>query len=113
MGLTGKERSLSPGTQQSPSPPKSQLSFWSPQVFKNPKFNIFTVRNDITLLKLATPAQFSETVSAVCLPTADDDFPVGELCATTGWGKTKYNGERAVGLLPLRLSRGSGCLGQV
>jgi hypothetical protein len=69
------------------------LSFLSPQVFKNPKFNSFTVRNDITLLKLATPAQFSETVSAVCLPTVDDDFPAGTLCATTGWGKTKYNGE--------------------
>lgn len=63
------------------------------QVFKNPKFSILTVRNDITLLKLATPAQFSETVSAVCLPSAEGDFPAGMLCATTGWGKTKYNGE--------------------
>ncbi|XP_019834089.1 chymotrypsinogen B isoform X2 [Bos indicus] len=62
------------------------------KVFKNPKFSILTVRNDITLLKLATPAQFSETVSAVCLPSADEDFPAGMLCATTGWGKTKYNG---------------------
>ncbi|XP_010849046.1 PREDICTED: chymotrypsinogen B [Bison bison bison] len=61
------------------------------KVFKNPKFSILTVRNDITLLKLATPAQFSETVSAVCLPSADEDFPAGMLCATTGWGKTKYN----------------------
>ncbi|XP_036131186.1 chymotrypsinogen B isoform X2 [Molossus molossus] len=62
------------------------------KVFKNPKFNMLTVRNDITLLKLATPARFSETVSAVCLPDADADFPAGTLCATTGWGKTKYNG---------------------
>ncbi|XP_036044901.1 chymotrypsinogen B [Onychomys torridus] len=61
------------------------------KVFKNPKFNMFTVRNDITLLKLATPAQFSDTVSAVCLPSADDDFPAGTMCATTGWGKTKHN----------------------
>uniref|UniRef100_A0A8C6QSH6 chymotrypsin n=1 Tax=Nannospalax galili TaxID=1026970 RepID=A0A8C6QSH6_NANGA len=61
------------------------------QVFKNPKFSMLTVRNDITLLKLAKPAVFSDTVSAVCLPSADDDFPAGTLCATTGWGKTKYN----------------------
>ncbi|CAO2610037.1 Chymotrypsinogen B, partial [Lemmus lemmus] len=93
-GVSQQERSLSLGTRQSPSPPRSQLSFWSPQVFKNPKFNMFTVRNDITLLKLATPAQFSETVSAVCLPTADDDFPAGTVCATTGWGKTKYNASK-------------------
>ncbi|KAI2579714.1 chymotrypsinogen B1, partial [Homo sapiens] len=54
------------------------------KVFKNPKFSILTVNNDITLLKLATPARFSQTVSAVCLPSADDDFPAGTLCATTG-----------------------------
>ncbi|XP_029782204.1 chymotrypsinogen B isoform X2 [Suricata suricatta] len=62
------------------------------QVFKNPKFNMLTIRNDITLLKLATPARFSETVSPVCLPAASDEFPPGLLCATTGWGKTKHNG---------------------
>uniref|UniRef100_A0A8D1CHX0 chymotrypsin n=1 Tax=Sus scrofa TaxID=9823 RepID=A0A8D1CHX0_PIG len=60
------------------------------KVFKNPNFSLLTVRNDITLLKLATPARFSRTVSAVCLPSASDDFPAGTLCATTGWGKTKY-----------------------
>ncbi|XP_069312590.1 chymotrypsinogen B [Eulemur rufifrons] len=64
------------------------------KVFKNPKFSLLTVRNDITLLKLATPAQFSKTVSAVCLPSADDDFPAGSLCVTTGWGKTKYNANK-------------------
>ncbi|XP_032342657.1 chymotrypsinogen B isoform X2 [Camelus ferus] len=61
------------------------------KVFKNPNFSLLTVLNDITLLKLSTPARFSQTVSAVCLPSADDDFPAGMQCATTGWGKTKYN----------------------
>eukprot|EP00069_Balaena_mysticetus_P000290 bmy_14456T0 len=61
------------------------------KVFKNPKFSMLTVRNDITLLKLATPARFSKTVSPVCLPRANDDFPTGMLCVTTGWGKTRYN----------------------
>nr|XP_023421718.1 chymotrypsinogen B-like [Cavia porcellus] len=59
------------------------------KVFKNPKFNMLTIRNDITLVKLATPAQFSKTVSAVCLPSASDNFPDGLQCVTTGWGKTK------------------------
>ncbi|ELW63007.1 Chymotrypsinogen B [Tupaia chinensis] len=44
---------------------------------------------NIQVLKIA---QFSQTVSPVCLPSAQDDFPAGSLCATTGWGKTKYNG---------------------
>ncbi|KAM4801322.1 chymotrypsinogen B [Urocitellus parryii] len=64
------------------------------KVFKNPKFSMLTVRNDITLLKLATPARFSQTVSAVCLPDANDDFPAGTQCVTTGWGKTKYNANK-------------------
>ncbi|XP_012582793.1 PREDICTED: chymotrypsinogen 2-like [Condylura cristata] len=60
------------------------------QIFKNPKFNMFTINNDITLLKLATPARFSQTVFAVCLPSEADDFPAGSLCTTTGWGLTKH-----------------------
>ncbi|XP_068267467.1 chymotrypsinogen 2-like isoform X2 [Nyctibius grandis] len=56
------------------------------KVFKNPKFNMLTIRNDITLLKLATPARLSARVSPVCLPEATDDFPGGMTCVTTGWG---------------------------
>ncbi|XP_024411747.2 chymotrypsinogen 2 isoform X1 [Desmodus rotundus] len=63
------------------------------KVFKNPKYNTITTNNDITLLKLATPARFSQTVSAVCLPDEADDFAAGTLCATTGWGLTKYSNE--------------------
>ncbi|NXO46927.1 CTR2 protein, partial [Aramus guarauna] len=62
------------------------------KVFKNPKFNMLTIRNDITLLKLATPAHLSAHVSPVCLPQANDDFPGGLTCVTTGWGLTDPNG---------------------
>uniref|UniRef100_A0A452UFF2 chymotrypsin n=1 Tax=Ursus maritimus TaxID=29073 RepID=A0A452UFF2_URSMA len=64
------------------------------KVFKNPKFNMVTVRNDIALLKLATPTRFSQTVSPVCLPKTTDEFPPGLVCATTGWGRTKYNAHK-------------------
>uniref|UniRef100_A0A4X2M919 chymotrypsin n=1 Tax=Vombatus ursinus TaxID=29139 RepID=A0A4X2M919_VOMUR len=57
---------------------------------QNPKLNLFTISNDIALMKLATPVQFSDTVSPVCLPSSADDFPAGSTCATTGWGLTKY-----------------------
>ncbi|XP_057566757.1 chymotrypsinogen A [Hippopotamus amphibius kiboko] len=60
------------------------------KVFKNPSYSSLTTSNDITLLKLSTPASFSKTVSAVCLPKASDDFPAGMQCVTTGWGLTKY-----------------------
>ncbi|EPY85059.1 chymotrypsinogen B precursor [Camelus ferus] len=61
------------------------------EVFEHPLWDLHTVRNDISLLKLATPARLSGTVSPVCLPSANASFPVGSLCATTGWGKTWYN----------------------
>ncbi|NXJ87243.1 CTR2 protein, partial [Trogon melanurus] len=61
------------------------------QVFKNPNFNMLTIRNDITLIKLATPARTSSRVSPVCLPQATDDFPGGLTCVTTGWGLTDPN----------------------
>ncbi|XP_037373958.1 chymotrypsinogen 2-like [Talpa occidentalis] len=61
------------------------------QVFSHPWFNRRSMNNDIALLKLATPARFSEIVSPVCLPSAQDTFPVGSLCVTTGWGITYPN----------------------
>ncbi|XP_042653391.1 chymotrypsinogen 2-like [Tyto alba] len=72
--------------QSSPSPDEQRLTI--EKVFKNPKFNMLTIHDDITLIKLATPAKLSERVSPVCLPQATDDFPGGMTCVTTGWGLT-------------------------
>ncbi|XP_004690243.1 PREDICTED: chymotrypsinogen B-like [Condylura cristata] len=63
------------------------------QVFDHPHFINHNSSNDITLLKLATPARLSETVSPVCLPSAQDNFPAGSLCVITGWGRTHYHGD--------------------
>ncbi|XP_061449847.1 chymotrypsinogen 2-like [Rhineura floridana] len=60
------------------------------EVFKNSKFNMFSLGNDITLLKLATPAQLTARVAPVCLPQPTDDFPGGMTCVTTGWGYLKH-----------------------
>ncbi|NXL04872.1 CTR2 protein, partial [Mesembrinibis cayennensis] len=76
--------------QDAPSPDEQRLTI--EKVFKNPKFNMLTIRDDITLLKLATPARLSARVSPVCLPQATDDFPGGMTCVTTGWGLTDPNG---------------------
>uniref|UniRef100_A0A8C2Y719 chymotrypsin n=1 Tax=Coturnix japonica TaxID=93934 RepID=A0A8C2Y719_COTJA len=51
-----------------------------------------TIRNDITLIKLATPAQLNARVAPVCLPQATDDFPGGMTCVTTGWGLLNSKG---------------------
>ncbi|XP_070119224.1 chymotrypsinogen B-like isoform X2 [Equus przewalskii] len=62
------------------------------KVVKNPSYSSLTIRNDITLVKLASSARLSNTVSPLCLPSANDNFPAGTLSVTTGWGKTQYDG---------------------
>ncbi|XP_026570231.1 chymotrypsinogen A-like [Pseudonaja textilis] len=61
------------------------------KVFVHPNWDSGKLNNDIALIKLATPATFSDTVSPVCLTDATDSFQSGNLCVTTGWGKTRYN----------------------
>uniref|UniRef100_A0A8C9FKK4 chymotrypsin n=1 Tax=Pavo cristatus TaxID=9049 RepID=A0A8C9FKK4_PAVCR len=70
-----------------------------PQVFRNPSYSALTIRNDITLIKLATPAQLNARVAPVCLPQATDDFPGGLTCVTTGWGLLNPNGSNTPAIL--------------
>ncbi|KAF1652798.1 Chymotrypsin-like protease CTRL-1, partial [Eudyptes chrysocome] len=59
----------------------------------NPSWNPHKLNNDITLLKLSSPARLGPRVSPVCLPQATDDFPGGMTCVTTGWGRTNTNSQ--------------------
>ncbi|XP_069476464.1 chymotrypsinogen 2-like [Ambystoma mexicanum] len=61
------------------------------QVFTHPQWNSQTINNDIALIKLATPVTFSATIQPVCLAGVGDSYPGGEVCVTSGWGKTRYN----------------------
>ncbi|NWQ62820.1 CTR2 protein, partial [Neopipo cinnamomea] len=83
--------------QKEPGPDQQRLTI--EKVFKNPKFNMLTIRDDIALIKLATPAQFSDRVSPVCLPEATDVFPGGMTCVTTGWGLTDVSDSQTPALL--------------
>lgn len=63
------------------------------QVFKHPRYNGYTINNDILLIKLATPAQMNMRVSPVCVAETGDNFAGGMKCVTSGWGLTRHNGE--------------------
>ncbi|XP_063169152.1 chymotrypsinogen B-like [Candoia aspera] len=69
------------------------------KVFVHPDWSPRNINNDIALIKLATPAKLVKTVSPVCLTDATDSFKGGDICVTTGWGNTCYNGgsERSLG----------------
>jgi len=43
--------------------------------------------NDLALLKLETPIQFTDTIRPICLPTAGEALPVGQTCVAAGWGR--------------------------
>ncbi|XP_063045197.1 chymotrypsin A-like isoform X2 [Engraulis encrasicolus] len=63
------------------------------KVFKHPKYNQFTINNDVLLIKLASPAQINPRVSPVCVAETNDNFPGGMRCVTSGWGLTKHSSD--------------------
>ncbi|KAI7801192.1 chymotrypsin-like protease CTRL-1 [Triplophysa rosa] len=54
----------------------------------HPYYNSQTFNNDVTLLRLATPAQMTQTVSPVCMVGSNANVSPGTICVTTGWGRT-------------------------
>uniref|UniRef100_A0A8C3KRR6 Chymotrypsin like n=1 Tax=Calidris pygmaea TaxID=425635 RepID=A0A8C3KRR6_9CHAR len=53
----------------------------------NPNWNPNTLNNDITLLKLSSPAKLGPRVSPVCLAPANLVLPTNLPLVTTGWGR--------------------------
>ncbi|XP_068086378.1 uncharacterized protein [Anabrus simplex] len=50
------------------------------------KYNQFLFNNDIALIELSQPLQFTRYVGAICLP--EKDIEPRQLCVTAGWGYT-------------------------
>ncbi|XP_030060785.1 chymotrypsinogen A [Microcaecilia unicolor] len=59
------------------------------KVFIHPDWNGIGT-TDVALVKLASPIQFNQRASPVCLATKDN-FPAGTQLVTTGWGRDKLN----------------------
>uniref|UniRef100_F7D0J2 Chymotrypsin like n=1 Tax=Monodelphis domestica TaxID=13616 RepID=F7D0J2_MONDO len=57
------------------------------KIITYPGWNSNTMNNDLTLLKLSSPVQFTNRISPVCLNT-NSNLPQGLTCVTTGWGRT-------------------------
>ncbi|XP_062405146.1 chymotrypsin A-like [Sardina pilchardus] len=68
------------------------------KVFKHPRYNGFTINNDILLIKLASPAQTGLRVSPVCMAETSDNFD-GMKCVTSGWGLTRHDAPDTPALL--------------
>ncbi|PNJ61381.1 LOW QUALITY PROTEIN: CTRL isoform 6, partial [Pongo abelii] len=60
---------------------------WAVQAITHPSWNSTTMNNDVTLLKLASPAQYTTRISPVCLASSNEALTEGLTCVTTGWGR--------------------------
>ncbi|XP_058396831.1 mast cell protease 4-like [Diceros bicornis minor] len=56
--------------------------------FVHPKYDCFTILNDIMLLKLQTRAELTHAVGTIPLPTSSTFILPGRMCLAAGWGKT-------------------------
>jgi len=62
------------------------------EVIQHEDYNGNTVLNDICLLKLAKPLEWTETVQPVTLPAAGLNFTDGDQFIVSGWGATSEGG---------------------
>lgn len=67
----------------------------------HPSWNPTTLNNDVTLLKLASPAQYTTRISPVCLASSNEALYDGLKCVTTGWGRLSGAGN----VTPARLQQ--------
>ncbi|XP_053317812.1 transmembrane protease serine 11C-like [Spea bombifrons] len=62
------------------------------EIIIHENYTMLTQRNDIALLKLSVPLNFTKYVRPVCLPETSDVFPDNSSCYVTGWGALKEGG---------------------
>ena len=65
------------------------------QIIPHPQYTYSRQLNDIALVKLSTPAVFTEYVSPICLPTKQYDLS-GKTLNITGWGRTGANSSKVL-----------------
>ncbi|XP_045899477.1 prostasin-like [Micropterus dolomieu] len=61
------------------------------QIIKHPNFNQPMLNNDIALLKLSSPVNFTNYIRPVCLAANGSIFNAGTSCWVSGWGNIETN----------------------
>lgn len=66
---------------------------WVSKVIKHPDYDPGTHKNDLALLRLSSPVNFTDYIRPVCLAAKRSFFVDGLSCWVTGWGAPQTNGE--------------------
>lgn len=74
------------GSQNRNSPAAGEQSWKVSKVIPHEKFSP-NLGNDVALLLLEKPIQFSDTIRPPCMPKDGQSLPVGQTCVATGWGR--------------------------
>ncbi|XP_061658348.1 enteropeptidase isoform X2 [Syngnathoides biaculeatus] len=67
-------------------------SFQIDAVFINVHYNRFSKQADIAMMRLSTPANFTDLIQPVCLPENGQEFQAGRKCWIAGWGRLAEEG---------------------
>ncbi|XP_028678300.1 suppressor of tumorigenicity 14 protein homolog [Erpetoichthys calabaricus] len=62
------------------------------RIITHKNYNSMNFDNDIALLELAAPLEFTNTIHSICLPDSSHTFPPGKPCWVTGWGALAEDG---------------------
>ncbi|KAF2364214.1 Serine proteases trypsin domain [Trinorchestia longiramus] len=68
----------------------TELEFRVSESISHPLYDSTTVDNDVALLRLPQPLDYTPYLSPVCLPEQGAHLPVGEVCTIIGWGKERH-----------------------
>ncbi|XP_048101470.1 serine protease 33-like [Alosa alosa] len=61
-------------------------------IVRHPDYSAGDFTNDVALVRLREPVEFTAYVWPICLPSNASRFPPGTACWTTGWGNTGFGG---------------------
>lgn len=61
------------------------------RIIPHPKFNDKTWNNDIALVQLSSPVNFTDYIKPVCLAASGSEFDEGTTVWVTGFGRIKNN----------------------
>ncbi|XP_030590040.1 chymotrypsin-like elastase family member 2A [Archocentrus centrarchus] len=65
------------------------------KIIVHPNWDSYNIRNDIALIKLASPVQISAAIMPACLPPSGETQAHGTICYVTGWGRLWTGGPLA------------------
>ncbi|KAM9837660.1 transmembrane protease serine 9-like isoform 2-T2 [Aulostomus maculatus] len=84
-------------------PNPHQVSRLASQIIVHPDYNDATLTNDIALIRLSRPVNFTDYISPICLADNSSHVNNATLCWSTGWGRTGANDSPSDTLLEVEI----------